>query len=174
MDAPGTSPLIEAYLTRRTDMIRYFTARLRSESAAQDLVQDIFVRASAVSEREVENPTAYLYRLGTNLMLDRLKVQRRAGARDGDWHSAHASAAASGEIIYEASSADDVTDARLRLQRIIEVVRDLPPQVQEAFRLHKLEGLTHAETAEAMNVSRSSVEKYIMTSLKRILAKGAQ
>lgn len=174
LDAPRTSPLIDAYLTRRTDLIRYFTARLRSESAAQDLVQDIFIRASAVGELEVENPAAYLYRLGTNLMLDRLKVRRRASARDGHWHSAHASAAASGETLYEGSGADDVADARLRLQRIIEVVRELPPQVQEAFRLHKLEGLTHAETAEAMNLSRSSVEKYIMTCLKRILAKAAR
>jgi RNA polymerase sigma-70 factor (ECF subfamily) len=37
--------------------------------------------------------------------------------------------------------------------------------------LHKLNGLTHAETAAAMNISRSSVEKHIMASLKAILAK---
>ncbi len=68
-------------------------------------------------------------------------------------------------------AADDVVMARERLRLVIEAVRELPAQVQEAFRLHKLEGLSHAETAAAMGVSRSSVEKYLMTCLKRILAR---
>jgi RNA polymerase sigma-70 factor (ECF subfamily) len=41
--------------------------------------------------------------------------------------------------------------------------------MREAVRLHKLEGLSHAETAKAMGVSRSSVEKYIMACLRLIL-----
>ena len=75
------------------------------------------------------------------------------------------------EEISEASPADSVVDARQRLDRIIEAVNQLPPPAREAFRLHKLEGLSHAETAAAMNLSRSSVEKYIMTCLKQILTK---
>lgn len=66
---------------------------------------------------------------------------------------------------------DVAVEARDRLARILSAVEGLPPAVREAFRLHKLEGLSHAETAAAMGVSRSSVEKYIMTSLQRILAK---
>ncbi len=50
------------------------------------------------------------------------------------------------------------------------MVSDLPRPLREAFRLHKLEGLSHAETARAMNMSRSSVEKYISTCLRRISA----
>ena len=63
------------------------------------------------------------------------------------------------------------TAAKLQLARTLEAVKALPPAVQEAFRLHKLEGLSHAETAAAMGVSRSSVEKYMMASLKLIVAK---
>ena len=51
------------------------------------------------------------------------------------------------------------------------VAQALPPAAQEAFRLHKLEGLSHAETAAAMGVSRSSIEKYMMASLRLIVAK---
>jgi RNA polymerase sigma factor (sigma-70 family) len=53
----------------------------------------------------------------------------------------------------------------------LEAVESLPAPAREAFRLHKLEGLSHSETAETMGVSRSSVEKYIMASLKRIARK---
>ncbi|HQP21566.1 MAG TPA: sigma factor-like helix-turn-helix DNA-binding protein, partial [Phenylobacterium sp.] len=73
--------------------------------------------------------------------------------------------------IADAPPADEVVAARQRLARIMEAVDSLPAPVREAFRLHKLEGLSHAETAQAMGVSRSSVEKYLMASLKRIAAR---
>jgi RNA polymerase sigma factor (sigma-70 family) len=166
----GQNSLLSVYLERRADLIRYFRVRLQSDEAAEDLVQDIYLKISTPSALEIGNPTAYLFRLGTNLMLDRLKVQRRAARRESDWQGIHSSDAG-GESIADASPADDVADARQRLRRIIEVVNDLPAPVREAFRLHKLEGLSHAETAQAMGVSRSTIEKYMMTCLKRVLAK---
>lgn len=169
MPASAPNPLLAVYLERRADLIRHFRARLRSDAAAEDLVQDIYLKISAPRESEIGNPAAYLFRLGDNLMLDRLKVQRRAGRRDAQWRETYTSGPDEG--VDESSAADAVADARQRLARIIEVVNELPPPVREAFRLHKLEGLTHAETARAMNVSRSSVEKYMMTCLKRILAR---
>jgi RNA polymerase sigma factor (sigma-70 family) len=170
LDDSDQNSLLSTYLERRADLVRYFRARLRSDEAAEDLVQDIFLKISKPAELEIGNPAAYLFRLGTNLMLDRLKVQRRAARRESDWHGVHSSESG-GESIADASPADEVADARQRLRRIIEVVNDLPPPVREAFRLHKLEGLSHAETARTMGVSRSSVEKYMMTCLKRVLAK---
>jgi RNA polymerase sigma factor (sigma-70 family) len=170
LDDRGQNLLLSCFLERRADLVRYFRARLRSDEAAEDLVQDIYLKISASLASEIGNPAAYLYRLGTNLMLDRLKAQRRAGRRDGEWREIHSSSMG-GEGVAETSSADDVADARQQLRRIIEAVNELPPPVREAFRLHKLEGLSHAETARAMGVSRSSVEKYMMTCLKRILEK---
>ena len=70
--------------------------------------------------------------------------------------------------------ADQAMIARERLDLILAAIEGLPAPVREAFRLHKLEGLSHAETAEAMGVSRSSVEKYIMTSLRRIAQRVAR
>ena len=165
---PHVHPLLACYLERREELVRYFRVRLRSEEAAQDLVQDIYLKITPPPETPIDNPAAYLYRLGTNLMLDRIKTQRRAGQRDAQWRGA------TGGADWDTADeprADDAVAARQRLAQIVAVVNDLPPAVQEAFRLHKLEGLNHAETAAAMGVSRSSVEKYIMTSLKRILAK---
>ncbi|HEY2751428.1 RNA polymerase sigma factor [Phenylobacterium sp.] len=169
MEDGDANPLISAYLERRADLVRYFRARLRSDVAAEDLVQDIYLKISALPDGDIGNPGAYLFRTGTNLMLDRIKAERRSGRREAEWRSAHTSGP--GEGVVEGSPADEVVDAKARLSAIIEVVQELPAPVREAFRLHKLEGLTHAETAAAMNVSRSSVEKYMMTCLKQILAR---
>lgn len=132
------------------------------------MVQDIFLKITPPPEQDIGNPAAYLYRLGSNLMLDRLKQARRSGKRDTDWQDFSTSTYGA-DVIASEKPADLALAARQRLSAILAVVNRLPPQVQEAFRLHKLEGLSHAETAAAMGVSRSSVEKYIMTSLKRIL-----
>jgi len=43
--------------------------------------------------------------------------------------------------------------------------------MRQAFRLHKLEGLSHAETARRMNISVSAVEKHISAALKLLLRK---
>lgn len=170
LDKPTDNPLVATYLARREDLVRYFRVRLRSDEAAEDLVQDIYVKITGLSAEGIDNPSGFLFRLGSNLMLDQIKQRNRAGRRDAEWRGA-TSSSAGGEDVSEAPSADAVTDARQRLARIIEVVKELPPPVQEAFRLHKLEGLTHTETAAAMNISKSSVEKYMMTCLKRILAR---
>lgn len=170
MDDPDVHPLLSAYMERRAELVRYFRVRLRSAEAAEDLVQDIYLKIMDRSGEVIDNPAAYLYRLGTNLMLDRIKVRRRADARDAQWRGAHA-LDVGGVQIAEEAPADEAAAAKLQLAKILEAVKSLPPAAQEAFRLHKLEGLSHAETAQAMGVSRSSIEKYMMASLKLIVAK---
>lgn len=169
MDDTDVHPLLTVYLERRTDLLRYFRVRLRSEEAAEDLVQDIYLKIVDLRDETIGNPAAYLYRLGTNLMLDRIKSRRRAHARDTEWQGANASDVGGVQAV-DQTPADQATAAKLQLARTLEALKALPPATQEAFRLHKLEGLTHAETAAAMGVSRSSVEKYIMTSLRLIVA----
>jgi len=163
-----SDPLLAVYLLRRVELERYFALRLRSDEAAQDLVQDIFLKISRRRPETIDNPAAYLYRLGSNLMLDHIKQRQRSQRRVAAWGQLHGSVGGA-EAASEEPAIDDALMAREQLRRVVDAVRELAPQVQEAFRLHKLEGLSHAETATAMGVSRSSVEKYIMTSLKRIL-----
>ncbi len=170
LDDSDSHPLLAAYLERRADLVRYFRVRLRSEAAAEDLVQDIYLKVAARPVEAIGNPTAYLYRLGTNLMLDRLKQSRRTQRRDADWRGVE-TVSAGGEDLADQPPADEVVASRQRLKKVIEAVAALPPPLPEAFRLHKLEGLSHAETAAAMGVSRSSVEKYISACLKSILRK---
>ena len=50
-------------------------------------------------------------------------------------------------------------------------VADLPPQMGRAFRLHKLEGRSQAETAQAMGVSVKAVEKHIASAMKALASR---
>jgi RNA polymerase sigma-70 factor (ECF subfamily) len=163
-------PLLAVYLERRAELERHFSVRLRSPEAARDLVQDMFLKIARRPPGAIDNPTAFLYRLGSNLMLDHVKRQQSRHRKVAAWGDVYGPVAG-GEVAAEEPAADDALMSRERLRLVVEAVQELPAQAREAFRLHKLEGLSHAETAAAMGVSRSSVEKYLMTCLKRILAR---
>lgn len=158
-----------AYLEKRDELVRFFTVRLGSAAAAEDLVQDIYLKiSSAPVDATIRSPGAYLYRLGSNLMLDSLRASRRSLARDSEWRRSTVTSLA-GDDVAPAPAADDAVAARQRLEKIVEALRSLPPAVRTAFRLHKFEGLSHAETAAAMGISRSAVEKHISAALKHLL-----
>jgi len=162
------SALQAAYLERRADLVRFFTLRLRSAAAAEDLVQDIYIRLASVEpDVDVRNAAGYLYRLGSNLMLDRIRGEQRAAARDRDWRETHRTVLGAEEVA-EDPRADDAVAARQRLDQIIALLRDLPEQTQRVFRMHKFDGLSHAEVAQALGISRSAVEKHVMAVLKRL------
>ena len=162
----GGASLLETYLERRPDLIRFFTLRLRSAAAAEDVVQDIYVRLSALDPRtQIHNPVGYLYRLGSNLMLDRLRGERRTAVRDASWRDSNRTLVGSEEIADE-PSAEQAIAARQRLDSIVALLKELPQQTQRVFLMHKFEGLTHPEVAQALGISRSAVEKHVMTALK--------
>jgi RNA polymerase sigma factor (sigma-70 family) len=73
--------------------------------------------------------------------------------------------------VAEDPPADEALAARQRLVLLLQATEELPATTRQAFRLHKLEGLSQAQTAEALGVSRSSVEKYISAALKHLLSR---
>jgi RNA polymerase sigma factor (sigma-70 family) len=166
-----TDPLIEIYLERRGNLVRYFAARTGSLALAEDLAQELYLKiAGRDPEVTAENPVALIYRIATNVMLDRARGETRAAARDGAWRQA-AHATIGGEDVAEEAPADEAVASRQRLRQLVDAAADLPPQMQRAFRLHKLEGLSHAETAQAMGISVKSVEKHISAALKALTAR---
>jgi RNA polymerase sigma-70 factor (ECF subfamily) len=166
----GRTALIAVYLERRAELERFFALRLRSPAAAEDLVQEIFVRlASADAPKEIQNPAAYLYRLGSNLMLDRLRGERRAGRREAAWMDVQTSRV-NGEEVSGEPSAETTVAARQRLDLVRKALGDLSPQTQRVFRMHKFEGMSHPQVAEVLGISRSAVEKHMMAALKHLAA----
>ncbi|NBB65981.1 sigma-70 family RNA polymerase sigma factor [Pseudomonas sp. ODNR1LW] len=163
--------LLAIYLDRRPALVRFFTARTRSADRAQDIVQEIYVRLQALSEaaaEEIKAPVPLLYRIGGNLMLDQVRAGRRSAARDQSWTEI-SGAAVDGISVADEPSPEDAAWARLKLDQVAVALEGMPPNARMAFRLHKIDGLTHAEVAARIGVSRSSVEKYVSAVLARLL-----
>lgn len=170
----GEDPLVRAYLTLRPNLIRFFGARTGSPAAAEDLAQELYLKLATRTETiEAENPQAFLYRMALNLMRDRARGEARAAARDAHWRGATRDSVA-GQDVADEPPADEAAASRQRLRQLVEAVAGLPPQMQRAFTLHKLEGLSHAQTAQVMGVSVKSVEKHISAALRHLSARFSQ
>ncbi len=152
-------------------MARFFRARLGSGGDVEDLLQDLYLKVVGLdAQTEVRDPRAYLYRLASNLMMDRWRSERRAAARDGAWRIvAHDTEGA--EDRADAPSAEAVVAGRQRLAALHAALARLPAKTQTIFRMHKFDGLSYAEVAAQLGISRSSVEKHMMDALRVLSAK---
>lgn len=170
-DAPrNLSPLASVYLERRDDMRRFFLARLGGRGDVEDLVQELYLKVQAVTEEPIENPPAYLYRLASNLMLDRLRQARRSGARETEWRRTHQISIGALDVS-DSPDAERAVIARQRLEKLSSALEALAPLTQKVFRLHKFEGLSHVQTAERLGISRSAVEKHVSLALGHLVTK---
>jgi len=106
-------PLVEIYLDRRQNLVRFFAARTGSSAAAEDLAQELYLKLiTREPEGVADNPPALLYRIAMNLMLDRARGEARAVARDAAWRrTAHLSLG--GEDVAPDPAPDDAAEAQV-------------------------------------------------------------
>ena len=138
--------------------------KLRDRAAADDIVQDAFVRYLQRDSQgeEALQPALFLKRVVGNLAIDVVRQNRRRGgvvAIDG----------VAEHLIDPAPSAERVIIAREDYARLKRALDDLPRPVRAALLLSRVEGLTHAEIAERLDVSASLVSKHIVSALRHCL-----
>lgn len=170
---PQVSPLEEgreAFLrdlsTRyRQPLIAYFQRRVRSREEAEDLTQEVFLRLSRrLDLEEIDNAEAFLFRTAVNLLRDR--------SRRGKTAASHMD-----EMVHRAGveelSPERVVESRQSLASVLRALDELDDRTRDAFILHRLEGMRHAEIAGLYGVSVSSVEKYIIKALAHLAKRAA-
>lgn len=158
------SPLMTLYLEKRAELVRFFRLRTSSPTEAEDIVQEIYLKLAGFNAPSIENPAAYLYRLGTNVMVDRMRARRRAQARDDAYQSL---VVADGEAA-DAPSPEHAAIARAQLRSVLAAVERFPAQRRRVFVMHKIDGLSYGEVAERLGISKSAVEKHMMAALSSL------
>ena len=165
--------LAAIYANERVALLRFLAARTGSAAEAEDIVQELWLKLGAVPAGPIGNPRAYLYRMAQNLVLDRLREQRRRAARDQSFSDEATGYAAGGtDPVDPGDTAEQQLMAREDVERLKRAIATLPEGAQRVLRLHKLEGLSHGDVAARLGISRSGVEKHMaaaMAHLRRVL-----
>lgn len=149
-----TDPLEEAYLAHRHRLLRFLRARGAGE-AAEDLLQDLWLRLAAASDREAASGFAYMMRAADRLMIDRYRSVRQAVQRDAAWAEAQPGLA---DNIAPAPGPEREIAARQQVALVQQALDDVGARAAAIFRRHRIDGLTQREIAAEFGVSLSTVE----------------
>ncbi len=136
--------------TALLDPIRAFVARRVPSGAADDVVQEIFVRI-ARSDAEPRDLRAWVYTVARSAIADHHRSSARRASRELPEEAPPEAA--------EDSSPDTGVRAREVLGAWLTAeVAQLPSPYAETLALTELEGLPHATVAERLGVARGTVK----------------
>lgn len=139
-----------------------FTANItKSSSAAEDLVQDIFLKIW--QNRREWNPQGtiktYLYRASKNQAFNYLKHLKIVN----NWVEI-----SKDSLINSSVNPEEEIIKREILTSVGDAVNKLPEKCKMIFLLHRHEGLSYREISEVLNISISTVETQMGRALKKI------
>lgn len=153
----------------RGELLRFLAARCGDADLAEDLLQDLWLKASSQPAGPVGNPRAYLFRMANNLVLDHRRAEMRAMRRDRAWASQDEGVALVPEDRPDpALPADEELARRQEAQLLHRAMTMLPPGARQALQLVRIEGLQQGEAAAIMGISRSGVEKHLVVAMKHL------
>jgi RNA polymerase sigma-70 factor (ECF subfamily) len=167
MGADHENDLQSAYGVHHTELLRFLIARAGDRAEAEDLLQELWVRAQTQPSGPVANGRAYLFRMAQNLIVDRLRERQRRMARERRWSDQETGFASVGiEPVDQRLTAEEAMLDREEIAALVSAVATLPEGARRAFELHKLQGLSHGEVAARLGISRSGVEKHMAVAMK--------
>jgi len=154
----GDGAAFEALFGRwAAPLLRYLERMLRDVAAAEELVQEVFLRVHGARQRYQPQArfSTWLYRIATNLALNELRRPRR--------RERHTSLEEPGSPVLagEGPAAEDVLDARRLSARVDHELAQLPERQRAALCLTAVEGLSYAEVAAALEISESAVKALV-------------
>ncbi|QXQ05870.1 RNA polymerase sigma factor [Sphingosinicellaceae bacterium] len=149
---PGTEPangLEAVFLGSRAALLGFLRSHGAGD-AAEDLLQELWIKIGKAPPGPVAQPLAYLYRAANNLMLDRYRSARQAAKRDHAW---------SDEVdVVAEPAAERALIAREQLQQARAVLDGVGERAAAVFRRHRLDGIPQRDLASEFGISLTTVE----------------
>ncbi|MDO6428462.1 RNA polymerase sigma factor [Thalassotalea sp. 1_MG-2023] len=146
------------YIDHYRRLIHHVMKKGLSHKEAEDIAQEAFVKLLGLEDKGICNYIqAYLYKIATNLSIDKLRRQTRSPVDVNDDLISHGVSHTSPERSLENQDS---------LALIKDSLRELPLKCRQAFVLYKIKGMEYREIAETMQVSESMVRKYVLQAVR--------
>lgn len=161
--------LHETYYKIRHELLRFAFARTGDDAEAEDIVQDVWLKIETRQISRVHNPRSYLFQMANNIIIDHQREFARRRIRDQLWRNMETGYAPPGNDIGDTSL--DIEACLIEGQeaeQLHDAIGTLPQGARTVLYLHKIEGLSHAEVARRLNISRSGVEKHMAVAMRHL------
>lgn len=148
--------LEQVYREQYRSLVGFISKRIGDRARAEELAQEAFVRAI---QQQPKHPRSWLYTVAANLVRD--EARRAAVARR--------KLRLVRQEVEVAPAADETWSRRERSERVRRVLGTLAPQDRQALLL-KQEGLSYAEIAAKLGLSRGSIGTTLARARRRLAA----
>ena len=160
---PKSRTLLGLYADHRVDLVRFAANITGSSSAAEDVVQEAWLKLGAADARQsLEEPLGYLYRIVRNLALD---GRRRQGFEQR--HFIEGAQDLAERTASETPSPEDVASVRADLRRVSEALDALPERMRIAVEMHRLGGAKLKDVAVRLGVSVTAAHQLVAEGVYR-------
>lgn len=153
----SAQPALDTYLQNRRQLISLACSIVESQSVAEELVQESWLRWSQKNYPE-KDARPILRRIVSNLAFDwgRRRSRELSAINDRALEP------------HLAPSSEHVVMARQDLIAVIHVLQALPKRSVSAFRMHIFGGKTYAEIGRKLGISRSRAYELVEDTLVRL------
>jgi RNA polymerase sigma-70 factor (TIGR02957 family) len=142
----------DPFVTHRSLLFTVAYEMLGSAADAEDVVQETWLRWAGVDQSEVHDPRAYLVRITTRQVLDRLRtIGRRQESYVGPWLPE--------PLLTAPDVAEDVELADSLSMAMLLVLETLGPTERAVFVLREVFDLGYDEIAEAVDKTQTAVRQ---------------
>lgn len=153
--------LLDQIFSHRAALQKYLRKFTAGAEDIEDLVQESYVRVCALPPGQVvDSPRALLFRIAHNLAVDRVRQKVTRATDDvADFEPLN--------VFSQEAEPDEQVDQRRRFESFCAAVDSLPPLCRRVFVLRKVYQLSHAEIAQVLGLSHSTIEKHVAKGLLR-------
>ncbi len=146
--------LLTAWHANEAELRGWLRHRLGNPVDADDMLQDLFVKAMRQGERfcAIENARAWLFEVARNSVADRLRLRRETIELPADL----------------ANEVEEVATVDTLVACLPRVLAELSPEDREAITLCDLEGLPQIEYARRKGLSLPGAKSRIQRARKRL------
>lgn len=156
-------PILDAFLECREALIFSITKLSARQEDVDDILQETYLRTYTAHQKQpIKSPKGYLFVVSRNLVYKRLSRSSKEINTEID--------DALLDVQSESAGVDDEIHYQLKLDAFNEALKTLPENARRAILMRKIYGMSHKEIARKLDVSISSVEKYISTGIKQCAA----
>ena len=147
----------QLFRTHYASLCRIVYPIVRDRDAAEDIVQDVFMKIwrNQTALDENQSVKAYLSRAAVNTALNFLEKNQRTTYWDDSLTDRYGTNATEEDLAYQETE-----------RKIAYALEQLPPKCKVVFSLSRFEDMSYAEIAQHLSISVKAVEKHMGKALR--------
>ena len=159
--ASSRSQISKAFMEQQRPLKAFISRFIRGPQDIDDIAQETFIRAFLAEQKgDIQHPKAYIYRVARNLAFETLakkSIQLTSYIEDSCDQS----------LLQSGEDTEHKAIVMEKFDRVKVAIAEMPPQCQRVFIMHKVYGFKYKEISQQLGISVSTVEKHMMTGLKK-------